>query len=59
MSERRRDIWAEWLAEHRYGGDPEVRREMLERLGEVRDKVLDHAAFAEGERSSTSAAGKG
>jgi SAM-dependent methyltransferase len=49
MSERRRDIWAEWLAEHRYGGDPEVRREMLERLGEVRDKVLDHAAFAEGE----------
>jgi arsenite methyltransferase len=49
MSERRRDIWAEWLAEHRYGGDPEVRREMLERLGEVRDKVLDRAALAEGE----------
>jgi arsenite methyltransferase len=49
MTERRRDIWAEWLAEHRYGGDPEVRREMLERLGEVRDKVLDRAALAEGE----------
>ena len=49
MSERRRDIWAEWLAAHRYGGDPEVRREMLERLGEVRDKVLGRAAFAEGE----------
>jgi ubiquinone/menaquinone biosynthesis C-methylase UbiE len=49
MSEQRRDIWAEWLAEHRYGGDPEVRREMLERLGSVREKVLDRAAFAEGE----------
>jgi arsenite methyltransferase len=49
MAERRRDIWAEWLAEHRYGGDPEVRREMLDRLGEVRDKVLDRAALAEGE----------
>jgi ubiquinone/menaquinone biosynthesis C-methylase UbiE len=42
-----RDIWAEWLAERRYGGDPEVRREMLERLGSVRDKVLDRAALAE------------
>jgi arsenite methyltransferase len=49
MSEKRRDIWAEWLAEHRYGGDPEVRRAMLEQLREVRDKVLDRAALAEGE----------
>jgi arsenite methyltransferase len=49
VAERRRDIWAEWLAEHRYGGDPEVRQEMLERLGSVRDKVLDRAAQVEGE----------
>lgn len=49
MAERGPDIWAEWLAEHRYGGDPEVRREMLERLGSVRDRVLDRAALAEGE----------
>jgi arsenite methyltransferase len=49
MAEQSPDIWAKWLAEHRYGGDPDVRREMLERLGEVRDKVLDRAAIAEGE----------
>ena len=49
MKEPRRDIWAEWLAEHRHGGDPEVRREMLEGLGSVRDKVLDRTALAKGE----------
>jgi arsenite methyltransferase len=48
-SRRGRDIWAAWLAQHRHGGDPEVRREMLERLGSVRDKVLDRAGFAAGE----------
>jgi arsenite methyltransferase len=46
---RNRDIWAEWLAEHRHGGDPEVRREMLEKLGARRDKVLDRAGLAAGE----------
>jgi arsenite methyltransferase len=45
----RRDIWAAWLAEHRHGGDPEVRRRMLENLGGVRDKVLDRAGLAVGE----------
>ena len=49
MGERQRDIWAEWLAVHRYGGDLDVRREMLEGLGHVRDKVLDRAALVEGE----------
>jgi arsenite methyltransferase len=44
-----RDIWAAWLAQHRHGGDAEVRREMLEHLGGVRDKVLDRAGFAAGE----------
>jgi arsenite methyltransferase len=48
-SRRTRDIWAEWLAEHRSGGDPEVRRRMLDKLGGVRDNVLDRAGFAEGE----------
>ena len=46
---RDRDIWAEWLAEHRHGGDPEVRREMLEKLGRRRDKLLDRAGLAAGE----------
>ena len=45
---RNRDIWAEWLAEHRHGGDSEVRREMLEQLAGVRNKVLDRAGFAAG-----------
>src|SRR5512133_1918002 len=50
MSQQRpRDIWAEWLAVHRYGGDPDVRRETLQKLAEVRDKVLDRAALSEGE----------
>jgi arsenite methyltransferase len=49
MSREPRDIWAEWLAVHRSGGDPEVRREMLEQLGAVRDKVLDRAGLTEGE----------
>jgi arsenite methyltransferase len=44
-----RDIWAEWLSDHRHGGDPDVRREMLGQLAEVRDKVLDRAGFAAGE----------
>ncbi len=48
-SRRERDVWAEWLAEHRHGGDSEVRREMLEKLGGVRDKVLDRAGFVAGE----------
>lgn len=49
MTQKPRDIWAEWLAVHRYGGDPDVRRETLNVLGHVRDTVLDRAALAEGE----------
>jgi 2-polyprenyl-3-methyl-5-hydroxy-6-metoxy-1,4-benzoquinol methylase len=49
VSEDRRDIWAEWLAERRSGGDPELRRRMLEKLAGVRDKVLNRAGLAEGE----------
>jgi arsenite methyltransferase len=44
-----RDIWAEWLAERRYGGDPEVRERMRAELVPVREKVLDRAGLAEGE----------
>jgi SAM-dependent methyltransferase len=46
---RNPDIWAEWLAEHRHGGDPDVRREILRHLGGVRDKVLDRSQLASGE----------
>jgi SAM-dependent methyltransferase len=44
-----RDRWAEWLAERRFGGDPEVRAEMLARLAETRDAVLDRADLREGD----------
>ncbi len=46
---KQRDIWAEWLAVHRYGGDPELRRQMLEHTAEFRQKVLDRSALAEGQ----------
>jgi arsenite methyltransferase len=46
---KRRDIWAEWLAERRYGGDSEMRRRMREELLPVRDKVLDRSGVSPGE----------
>jgi SAM-dependent methyltransferase len=49
VTERRRDVWAEWLAVHRYGGDPDVRRRMLDETAAFREKVLDRAALGEGE----------
>ena len=49
MTAERRDIWAEWLAERRYGGDPEMRERMRAELVPVRDKVLDRAGLADGE----------
>src|SRR5436190_14042686 len=49
LTQRKRDIWAQWLAVHRYGGDPEVRARMLEETAEFRQKVLDRAGLAEGE----------
>jgi arsenite methyltransferase len=44
-----RDIWAQWLAVHRYGGDAEVRARMLEETREFREKVLGRSGLAEGE----------
>jgi len=55
----RRDIWAAWLAQHRHGGDPEVQREMLEQLAGVRDKVLDRASLAAGDRLLDVGCGEG
>lgn len=49
MSPKKRDIWAEWLAERRHGGDAEVHRRMLDNLAGVRDRVLDGAGLREGE----------
>ncbi len=49
MAARPRDRWAEWLANRRFGGDPEYAERVLGELGAVRDKVLDNARLAEGE----------
>src|SRR5207249_9079897 len=45
----KRDVWAEWLAEGRFGGDTDVKREVLETLGQTRDEVFDRAGLAEAE----------
>jgi arsenite methyltransferase len=49
VGERRRDIWAEWLAGYRFGGDAAERERMLERTSVFRKRVLDGAALARGE----------
>jgi SAM-dependent methyltransferase len=49
MASATRDRWAEWLAERRFGGDPEVRAELLAKLVQTRDAVLDRAELHPGE----------
>ena len=44
-----KDRWAEWLADRRYGGDPEHRSRGMEQLTQWRDSVLDNARLSEGE----------
>jgi SAM-dependent methyltransferase len=46
---RSADCWSRWLATRRFGGDEEVQREVVARLGQVRDAVLDRATLAPGE----------
>jgi arsenite methyltransferase len=36
------DRWSRWLLENRFGGDADYAKEYLDRLREVRDRVLDH-----------------
>ena len=43
------DPWAAWLRERRHGGDDARLREILDRLGHVRDRVLDHAQIRAGD----------
>jgi arsenite methyltransferase len=49
MAPATRDRWAEWLAERRFGGDPDFRASVLARLAEVREAVLDRAELRQGE----------
>lgn len=49
MTAAARDRWAEWLAERRFGGDPDYRADVLAKLAETRDAVLDRAELREGD----------
>jgi ubiquinone/menaquinone biosynthesis C-methylase UbiE len=44
-----RDQWAAWLLERRFAAGEDLRREFMDDLAEVREKVLDNAALSEGE----------
>jgi arsenite methyltransferase len=44
-----RDCWAEWIADRRFGGDPELAREFLDKLGRVRERVLEHGRVGPGD----------
>jgi arsenite methyltransferase len=44
----RHDRWAEWFAERRHGGDPELLSQQLAHLAPVRDKVIASAHIAAG-----------
>jgi SAM-dependent methyltransferase len=54
-----RDRWAEWLAERRFGGDAEVRRQVLAELVGVRDRVLDAACLSPGDHLLDVGCGEG
>jgi len=59
MGSTSRDRWAEWLAERRFGGDPELRERVLSSLAAARDKVLDRAALRDGEHLLDVGSGEG
>jgi ubiquinone/menaquinone biosynthesis C-methylase UbiE len=44
------DRWARWLLERRHGGDKAFLAETLDMLGPIRDRVLDNARIAAGDR---------
>lgn len=49
LEPKKRDIWAEWLAHYRFGGDAAERERMLEQTSVFRKRVLEGAALAGGE----------
>ena len=59
MPAESRDRWAEWLAQRRFGGDPEARQQGLAHLSAIRDKVLDRAELAGGEHLLDVGCGEG
>ena len=44
-----RDQWAAWLLERRFGDDADVRREFMDRLAGVRERILDNSGLRAGQ----------
>ena len=59
MENSSQDIWAQWLLERRFGGDPERMKKMFEFLYPVRDKVLSQIHLKENETLLDVGAGDG
>ena len=49
MTEKKRDMWSEWLLNRRFGGDAEQMKIAMSFLYPVRDKVLQNANIGENE----------
>jgi ubiquinone/menaquinone biosynthesis C-methylase UbiE len=50
MATSAQDQWAQWLLQRRFGGDPQRLQAMLEVLSTWRDRILQNARLAPGER---------
>lgn len=49
MTHSTQDHWAQWLLQRRFSGNPQQSKSLIERLLNVRDRVLKHARIKEGE----------
>ena len=47
MTETHKDMWAEWLLNRRFGGDPERMKKGLSLLYPIRDRILSHVDLKE------------
>ena len=50
MSEKKQDIWAQWILHRRFGGDRErMESRLMKHLYPIRDTVLSHALLEDGD----------
>jgi ubiquinone/menaquinone biosynthesis C-methylase UbiE len=53
------DCWAQWLSTRRFGGDEQVKQDVLSRLTKVRERVLDGARLSRDDRLLDVGCGEG